>query len=58
MRRTFNRPFTKRQAPTVTGKKPTPWPRWVEREAVSVLAAKAKEELDLDAESPIARRDG
>jgi hypothetical protein len=56
MRRAFNRPFTARQAPAVTGRKPAPWPRWIQREAVSILAAKAKEEADHDAESERSER--
>jgi hypothetical protein len=63
MRQLLIRPLVKRQAPAVTGRKPArraesprarkpyPWPLWVRPEAVSVLAAKAKAEIDLDAES-------
>jgi hypothetical protein len=63
MRRLLIRPFAKRQASGVTGRKPTrraksqrarkayPWPLWVKHEAVSVFAAiKAKAEADHDTE--------
>jgi hypothetical protein len=62
MRRQFSHPPRKRQIRPLTGRKAVQrhaawqarkadaWTPWVEREAVSIIAAKAKAEADHDAE--------
>jgi hypothetical protein len=39
MRRTFNRRFAKRQAPSRPARKTRPWAPWVRAEAVSIVHA-------------------